>query len=122
MISNKKTSPFSSTRTELALTKIIVVLHKKEGMSRDEFRRYWRDVHGAIGARMPGVRRYVQNHASDDGAPFDGIAEMWFDSPADMQTAFTSEAAQEAARDVPNFLASQQVVMIEEVELSLPRT
>lgn len=104
------------------MTKIVVVLYRKEGMSRQEFRTYWRDVHGAIGARMPGVRRYVQNHALADGAPFDGIAEMWFDSPADMQTAFTSEAAQDAARDVPNFLSKQQVVMIEAVEMELPRT
>ena len=104
------------------MTKIVVVLYRKEGMSRQEFRTYWRDVHGAIGARMPGLRRYVQNHALADGAPFDGIAEMWFDSPADMQTAFTSEAAQDAARDVPNFLSEQQVVMIEEVEMELPRT
>ncbi len=96
---------------------MVVVLHKKDGMTRDEFRAYWRDVHGAIGARMPGVRKYVQNHALADGAPFDGIAEMWFDSLADMQAAFTSEAAQEAARDVVNFLSGQQVVMVEEVEV-----
>ena len=99
------------------MTKMVVVLHRKDGMSREEFRAYWRDVHGALGARMPGVRRYVQNHVVADGAPFDGIAEMWFDSPADMQAAFTSEAAQEAARDVVNFLSGQQVVLVEEVEI-----
>lgn len=99
------------------MTKMVVVLHKKDGLTRDEFRKYWRDVHGEIGARMPGVRKYVQNHAVADGAPFDGIAEMWFDSPADMQAAFSSEAAQEAARDVANFLSSQQVVLVEEVEM-----
>lgn len=97
------------------MTKMVVVLHKKDGMSREDFRAYWRDVHGPIGARMPGVRKYVQNHVVADGAPFDGIAEMWFDSPADMQAAFSSEAALEAARDVANFLASQQVVLVEEV-------
>jgi uncharacterized protein (TIGR02118 family) len=102
------------------MMKVIVVLQRKEGMSRDEFRHYWRDVHGAIGARMPGVRKYVQNHATNDGAPFDGIAEMWFDSPEGMQAAFTSEAAQEAARDTANFLSSQQVIMIDEVEMALP--
>lgn len=99
------------------MTKMIVVLHRKDGMSREEFRAYWRDVHGAMGARMPRVRKYVQNHVLADGAPFDGIAEMWFDSPADMQAAFTSEVAQEAARDVVNFLSGQQVVLVEEVEM-----
>jgi uncharacterized protein (TIGR02118 family) len=100
------------------MTKVLVLLTKKNAMSRDEFRRYWRDVHGPIGERMPGVRRYVQNHVVVDGAPYDGIAELWFDSPAEMQAAFTSEAAQEAARDVPNFLASQQVVIVEEIAMA----
>ena len=75
------------------MNKVIVLLTKKDGMTREDFRHYWREVHGPMGARMPGVRRYVQNHALADGAPYDGIAEMWFDSPADMQAAFTSEAA-----------------------------
>jgi len=99
------------------MTKVLVVLQKKPEMPRDEFRRYWRDVHGPIGARMPGVRKYIQNHVVDDGAPFDGVAEMWFDSPDAMRTAFTSEAAQEAARDAANFLAGTQVVLVEEAEM-----
>jgi len=102
------------------MTKVVVLLSKKPEMSRDDFRRYWRDVHGPMGQRMPGVRRYVQNHVTADGAPFDGIAEMWFDTPAAMQAAFTSEAAQEAARDVANFLAGQHVIVVEEVEMPLP--
>ena len=56
---------------------------------------------------------------TNDGVPFDGLAEMWFDSTEDMQKAFTSEAAQEAARDVSNFLSSQQVILVEEVEMTL---
>jgi uncharacterized protein (TIGR02118 family) len=104
----------------MLMTKMVVVLHKKDGMSRADFRAHWRDVHGAIAVRMPGVRKYVQNHVAADDAAFDGFAEMWFDSPADMQAAFTSEAAQEAARDAANFLSGQQVVLVEEVEMTLP--
>ncbi len=99
------------------MTKVLVVLTKKPDLSRDEFRRYWREVHGPMGARMPGVRKYVQNHVLADGAPFDGVAEMWFESPETMRVAFTSEAAQEAARDAANFLAGTQVVLVEEVEM-----
>ncbi|MBI5288410.1 MAG: EthD family reductase [Chloroflexi bacterium] len=99
------------------MTKVLVVLQKKADMPRDEFRRYWREVHGPIGARMPGVRKYVQNHVLADGAPFDGVAEMWFDSPETMRGAFTSEAAQEAARDAANFLGGTQVIVVEEVEM-----
>lgn len=102
------------------MLKVLVVLQRKEGTSREEFRRYWSDIHGPIGMRMPKVQRYVQNHVLADGAPFDGVAEMWFDSPVDMQAAFTSDAAAEAARDTENFLSGTQVVMVEEVEMPLP--
>ena len=76
-------------------------------MSFDEFDHYWNHMHGAIVTGVPEftrhVRRYVQCHwvASYSGArdasklttqwrraPFDGIAELWFDSIADMVVAF----------------------------------
>jgi len=99
------------------MMKVLVVLTRRDGMSGDDFRRYWRDVHGPIGASMPGVRRYVQNHVTLDGAPFDGLAEMWFDSAEDMQRAFSSPQAQQAATDTANFLSNTQVVLVEEVAM-----
>ena len=99
------------------MIKVLIALTRRDGMGRDDFRRHWRDVHGPIAAAMPGVRRYVQNHATLDGAPFDGLAEMWFDDAEGMQRAFTSPQAQEAAADSENFLSSTQVVMVEEVEV-----
>jgi uncharacterized protein (TIGR02118 family) len=101
------------------MVKVLIVLTRRTDMSRDDFRRYWRDVHGPIGASMPGVRRYVQNHATLDGAPFDGLAEMWFDTAEDMQRAFTSPQAQEAAADTANFLSNTQVVLVEEAEMEI---
>src|SRR5439155_20751361 len=61
-------------------------------MSVDEFSRYWRDVHGPIGRRIPGLRRLVQSHPIPDpdqiGPPtFDGMAELWFDDLAALRTA-----------------------------------
>lgn len=52
---------------------------------------------------MPQVKSYVQYHLTDrrkDAAedPIDGIAVMSFDSEADMQIAFATEAYQQAAR------------------------
>jgi uncharacterized protein (TIGR02118 family) len=102
------------------MTKVIVFLKKKDGMSSDDFRRHWLEVHGPIAQRLPGLKHYVQNHAAGDDPPCDGIAELWFDSPADMQAAFTSEAAAEAARDADNFLADQQVILVEEIQMPIP--
>jgi uncharacterized protein (TIGR02118 family) len=99
------------------MTKVLIFLTKRKGMSRDDFRRYWRDVHGPLGAAMPGVRKYVQNHALADGTPFDGVAEMWFDSPEAMGAAFSSPEAAKAAADVPNLLDGTQMMVVDEVEM-----
>ena len=97
------------------MTKLMVFLTKRADLSREEFRRYWREVHGPLGAKMPGVRRYVQNHGIADGAPFDGVAEMWFDDMAALQAAFASPEGAAAAADVPNLLAGTQMMVVEEV-------
>jgi uncharacterized protein (TIGR02118 family) len=97
------------------VTKLVVFLNKRPELSRDEFRRYWRDVHGPFGARMPGVRKYVQNHALADGAPFDGFAEMWFDDAASMHAALASPESATAGADAPNFVEKTQLMFVEEV-------
>ena len=66
------------------MVKLVYCIRRKQGLSRDEFCRYWAEVHGPIGARIPGLRRLVQSYAipmSGDGRPgdFDGMAELWFD-------------------------------------------
>jgi len=65
------------------MIKVIYLIRRKPGMSSEDFHRYWREVHGAIAARIPGLRRYVQCHAvagPDGVAPdYDGAAEVWFD-------------------------------------------
>ena len=102
------------------MTKVIYVLHRRPGMGRDEFRRYWRDVHGPLAARMPGLRRYIQDYPLPDSSrdlPCDGIAELWFDNPEAMQTAFASPEGAATLADVPNFLDPDRVgeMVVEEV-------
>ena len=103
------------------MTKVIFVLHRRLDMDRDEFRRYWRDVHGPIAAGMPGLRRYVQNYAVPDAAsgdpPCDGIAELWFDSEEALRTAFASPEGAATMADVPNFLDPDRIgeMVVDEV-------
>ena len=95
------------------MTKVIFVVHKRPDMDRDEFRRYWRDVHGPLAAKIPGLRKYVQNHGLPDSAsgalPCDGIAELWFDSPEAMKAAFASPEGIATTADIPNFLDPDRV-------------
>ncbi len=64
------------------MTKVLVLVHRKPGLTRKEFARGWRDEIGpAVAANVPGVLRYVQNHrptqADGSESPWDGIGEMW---------------------------------------------
>ena len=104
------------------MTKVIYVLHRRPDMDAGEFCRYWRDVHGPLAAGMPGLRRYIQDYPLPDSSrdlPCDGIAELWFDSPEEMQAAFASPEGVATMADSPNFLDMDRVgeMVVEEVSV-----
>ena len=99
------------------MLKVLVFLKKRDGVSGEEFRAHWGGPHGAIALRMPGLRKYVQNHALADGSAHDGVAEMWFDDQAALGVAFSSPAAAEAAQDAATFIAETKVMIVDEREM-----
>lgn len=89
------------------MIKRFVVLRRKRGMSATEFQTYWRDTHGPLIAKIPGLRRYVQYHvrseiAEGEDEPIDGIAELWFDDEASQQRAYATEEYAAVVKDEPN--------------------
>ena len=91
--------------------KNVEFVRRKPGMEIDAFQRYWRQVHGPLGAAIPMVRRYVQSHTRrsiyEGGRTpaYDGVALTWFD---DTQAMRASAATPEYARvraDEANFIA-----------------
>lgn len=80
------------------MVKYIICATRKAGMTREEFSAYWRNHHGPLVKSVPEfmrhVRKYVQCHIVDHGVPlgaagtYDGVAELWFDSPEDLVKAF----------------------------------
>ncbi len=83
------------------MVKLMACLKRKQGMSAEEFHRYWRDVHGPLVKSVPEfmryVRKYVQSHTISDSvpgvatapSPYDGVAELWFDSLEDVAKAYS---------------------------------
>jgi uncharacterized protein (TIGR02118 family) len=85
---------------------------KRPDMDRDEFDRYWAQVHGPLAATIPTIRRYVQAHLSagtrEAGtAPYDGLAITWFDDVAAMRAGAATEAYARTRADEANFLAGE---------------
>jgi uncharacterized protein (TIGR02118 family) len=108
------------------MLKVILLLHRREGMSVEDFRHYWRHTHAPLLLQLPGLRRLVFNYGRSDetgGAPaYDGVSEDWFESAEALQLAFASPQGGAVAADAPNFLdvSRIQTLVVEEDELEVP--
>lgn len=80
------------------MLKFVVVLYRKQGMTRYAFRAYLQDVHGPIAERIPGIYRYIQNHVVADETRtdpgWDAIVELWWESTEVMEMAWQSPEGQ----------------------------
>ncbi|MGE0599082.1 MAG: EthD domain-containing protein [Dehalococcoidia bacterium] len=96
------------------MIKLTYCLRRKPGLTWDEFSEYWRTTHAPLvkeRAEVLGIKRYVQVRTLQDRSlharlqarnggspePFDGIAELWYES---LGTGIRNEAASQAAREL----------------------
>ena len=101
------------------MVKVFTLIKKKDGLTREEFSKYWEYEHGPLVAKMlPGVSRYIQNHAIQIGGgepQYDGVVEMWFDDIDTWKTArdfYTGEAGKSIREDEERFLDRSKMVFI----------
>jgi len=63
--------------------KVMLLVRRKEGMTREQFREYYERNHAVLAARhMSRCVRYVRNHVREEPSgpqDFDVITEFWFD-------------------------------------------
>jgi|SRR6266496_3961153 len=103
------------------MIKLVYCITRRADLSPDEFLEYWREVHGPIGAKIPGVKRLVQSRAIDvPGDPrignFDGMAELWFESIDALLQARRSEEWRKSSDDEANFIDHSRVAYFVSVE------
>ncbi len=100
------------------LIKRVSFIKRKPGMSPEEFSRYWRKVHGPLALALPGLRRYVQCHVVpstyEKGEPaYDGVAQIWFETLADLQYAMdSSEYKRSAQADGLKFVDPERIMHV----------
>jgi uncharacterized protein (TIGR02118 family) len=51
------------------MIKFIVVGYRRSELTPEQFRRYFREMHGPLAAAIPGVRRYIQELRTTRRAP-----------------------------------------------------
>jgi len=95
------------------MIKLVYCITKKPGMTDEEFFHYWKNIHGPIGARIPGLRKFVQSHRltlpGDRPPDYDGIAELWFDDMEALLAARASPEWQASTADEANFIDHNRV-------------
>jgi uncharacterized protein (TIGR02118 family) len=117
------------------MMKLVYVISRKPGLSHARFATYWREQHGPLVAQSAeaiGAIRYVQSHPFDHPAneamravrgmlpPVDGITEVWWESRAAFEAAYSTRAGQDAAarlaEDEASFIdfGQSQVFMTQE--------
>jgi uncharacterized protein (TIGR02118 family) len=104
---------------------LIALAHRKSGMNVAEFQKYWREHHGPLAARIPGLLRYVQNHpmpelyGSRNEPLCDGVAEAWFASLDDLQRSIQTPEMIAVRSDEPDFVdtGSLEFILTEDIEI-----
>ena len=110
------------------MIKLVYCISKKASLTDEEFFRYWRNVHGPIGARIPRLRKLVQSHrvtiVGDAHQPaYDGMAELWFDDMEALLAARRSPEWKASTEDEANFIDSGKVAyFVSEERVVLDRT
>ncbi|WBH15008.1 EthD domain-containing protein [Sphingomonas radiodurans] len=96
------------------MIKLVFCLRRRPDMSREAFQAYWRDHHAPLVAQVAPllrIRQYVQSHSFDDPrlaaapdvrgaivAPYDGVAELHWDTIEDVTVAGGTKEGRDAGR------------------------
>jgi uncharacterized protein (TIGR02118 family) len=89
--------------------KLIALLKAKPGMSRKDFEERWVKSHAPLTLKFKKLKKYRVNIAIDEyqeiegELPYDGTAELWWDSLEDMKEDFASSEAERAVADADTF-------------------
>jgi uncharacterized protein (TIGR02118 family) len=89
--------------------KVIALLKARPGMTREEFARRWLDDHAPLTLRFPNLKGYrinipLEEYQEIEGElPYDGTAELWWDSLEEMKGDYASSEAEVAVADAESF-------------------
>jgi len=117
------------------MLKLVALLKRRPGMSMEEFKDYYENVHIQIGLpKLKGKavshhRRYLTPIPGPDGqtreGDYDVIMEIWFEDRAQLEEAMQvwldPELVERVAADTPNFLdrADNPMFFVEEHETDM---
>jgi uncharacterized protein (TIGR02118 family) len=105
------------------MIKTVGLLTRKPDWTHEQFVKHWVEVHAPLALAVPGLRRYVQNHIKGERrrsdieethVEIDGIAELWFDDQAALDTAGRSPEMKALHADGAIFIGRIKSWVVEE--------
>jgi len=99
--------------------RVLIWLRKNEGESTEEFLDHWLNVHAPIARDgYQHLKGYVVNLVTgagrDNEVPFDGVAELTWDSREDFVADMKSEAAAAGAEDLKTFTSQIGMLFVDQ--------
>ena len=104
-------------KTTPSMVNAIFMVTRLPGLDHRDFFEHWSEVQGPLATKLPGLRRYIQNHADLDWfrhgtQTHDGWSELWFDDYAAFQRAIASPEWQAMEADGRTLFCAQKGVVI----------
>jgi uncharacterized protein (TIGR02118 family) len=101
------------------MVRVHIWLRRKEGLSIEEFREYWTARHAPISRDgYEHLKGYVVNVVTrvpqGQEAPYDGVAELWWDDREGFSADMKSEAAARGTEDLKNFTSAFGLLFVEQ--------
>ena len=102
---------------------LVLMASKPDDWTHEQFMTHWVETHAPLAHKVPGLRRYVQSHIrgertrADIPAPhveIDGIAELWFDDQAALETAARTPEMKALHADGALFIGRIKSYIVEE--------
>jgi uncharacterized protein (TIGR02118 family) len=99
------------------MLKVCTLFKRKKGLSVVEYQSYWRGEHPEFVKRLPGVRRYAQNHPlpssfEPDSPIYDGVVELYFDDSSALKHLSTTQEYQDLNADEENFVDRSTIQLV----------
>lgn len=94
--------------------KILGIIKRPEGMDFEAFKDWWLNEHAPKVRQWPGLVRYHINLATTPDQPFDGVAEVWFESRTAMDAVFGTAAGRRARESATASASNIAILLTEE--------
>jgi uncharacterized protein (TIGR02118 family) len=100
--------------------KVLGILKRPDGMTFEQFKKWWVEVHVPRVMKWPNIVAYEINFALDENEPFDGVAAVSFDSREAAERIFQTPEGS-SARSAAIAETSRNVIFLAEEVVIVPR-